>query len=126
MDQLNISAAWIGILAGVLTGAGMGLMFQKDSWLGGYSTWRRRLVRLAHISFFGLGFINLAYGLTLGVLETTDQSLWPSRLLILGAITMPLVCYLAAWRKPLRHLFLVPVLSLGVGIIIFLGEGGLL
>jgi hypothetical protein len=25
---------------------------------------------------------------------------------------MPLVCYLAAWKKPLRHLFPVPVLSL--------------
>ena len=44
-------------------------------------------------------------------------------LLIAGAVTMPLVCYLAAWRKPLRHLFCVPVTSLAVAVGLFLLGG---
>lgn len=35
--------------------------------------------------------------------------------LLVGAVAMPLVCYLAAWRQPLRHLFFVPVAALLVG-----------
>jgi len=35
-----------------------------------------------------------------------------SLLFIAGTITMPLVCFLSAWRKPLRHLFPVPVASI--------------
>ena len=31
--------------------------------------------------------------------------------MIVGAVTMPLLCFLTAWRKPFRHLFPVPVLS---------------
>src|SRR4051812_205671 len=51
--DLNIAAAWIGILCGVLGGAVVGLFFHRDEWLGGYGSWRRRLARLGHISFFG-------------------------------------------------------------------------
>ena len=126
MNQLNLLAAWIGFLGGILTGAGMGLLFYKDNWLGGYSSWQRRLVRLAHISFFGLGFINLGYSLTLPLLANHVTSFWPGYLLIIAAITMPTVCYLAAWCKPMRHLFPLPVLSLALGLILFLNEGGLL
>jgi predicted exporter len=35
--------------------------------------------------------------------------------LVVGGITMPLCCGLAAWRKPMRNLFPVPVLSLLLG-----------
>ncbi len=125
MDNLNLTAAWVGILGGIATGAGMGLLFYKEDWLGGYSTWRRRLVRLAHISFFGLGLINLAFALSIPHLETPVSAL-PGQLLVLAAISMPLVCYLAAWRKPMRHLFPVPVMSLAAGLILFMTEGGLL
>jgi hypothetical protein len=30
---------------------------------------------------------------------------WASPLFIVGAVAMSSVCYLAAWRKPMRHLF---------------------
>ncbi|MBI5094463.1 MAG: hypothetical protein HZB26_18755 [Candidatus Hydrogenedentes bacterium] len=44
--------------------------------------------------------------------ETRHAAQWSSHLLILGAITMPLVCYLSAFIKPFRHLFFIPVTSL--------------
>ena len=31
------------------------------------------------------------------------------RCLLAGAIAMPPVCFLAAWKQPLRHLFFIPV-----------------
>jgi hypothetical protein len=110
----------VGILLGFVTGAVQGLFFHQEEWLGGYSSWPRRITRLGHISFFGLAFINLAFVLTVEHLEIRSGLFWPSVLLIVGAATMPLVCYLSAWRKPLRNLFFVPVLSLIVAALLVL------
>ena len=117
---MNLYAAWIGLLLGLLTGVISGLFFHEESWLGGYEAWPRRLTRLGHISLFGLGFINLAFFLTAQALEIKSGLTSISLLFIIGAATMPTVCYLAAFRKPFRHLFFVPVLSVGLGIVIFL------
>lgn len=62
--MMNLQAAWIGLLLGCVAGAIPGLSFYGSDWLGGYASWQRRLTRLAHISFFGIGFINLAFALT--------------------------------------------------------------
>lgn len=104
----NFIAAWIGILLGCVAGAVQGLFFHREDWLGGYGSWPRRMLRLGHISFFGIAFINLAFALT------GERVIWPSRLLIAGAIGMPLICYLSAINGRFRHLFAVPVLSLSV------------
>lgn len=120
MEHPNLIAAWIGILCGFVAGAATGLFYDNETWLGGYASWPRRLVRLGHISFFGIAFINLAYALSVRYLELNHPSHWPSILFIAGAIGMPLVCYLAAWRKPLRHLFAIPVACLLTGTILFL------
>jgi len=126
MHQMNLWAAWIGILLGMLSGAAQGLYFHNADWLGGYASWSRRLARLGHISFFGLAMINLAFALTIDRLIGSDLSampssaLWSSYLLIAGAILMPLVCYLAAWRKSLRQLFALPVSTLILGVLMLL------
>jgi hypothetical protein len=120
METANLHAAWIGMLAGFLAGGIQGLFFHNEQWLGGYTTWPRRMVRLAHISFFGLAFVNFAYAVTARLLELEHPGVWTSRLFILGAITMPLTCYLSAYRKAFRHLFPIPVLSLIAGATIFL------
>ena len=124
---VNLLAAWIGILLGFIAGAVPGLFFHRDDWLGGYGSWRRRMLRLAHISFFGIGIINAVFAFTIDALERGGRApqsvLWPSSLLIAGAMTMPAVCYLSAWRKSFRHLFFVPVLCLVLGVAMFLREG---
>jgi hypothetical protein len=117
---MNLYVAWIGLLLGVLSGIISGLFFHDESWLGGYATWPRRLIRLGHISLFGLGFINLAFFLTAQVLEIKSELTSTALLLLIGAATMPTVCYLAAFRKPFRQLFFVPVLSVSLGIAMFL------
>lgn len=113
---LNIYVAWAAFLVGIISGAILGLKFQSEDFLGGYSSWRRRLIRLAHISFFGIGLINLVFALTARALDITEGLTVPSIMLVAGAITMPLVCYLAAFRPPLRHLFFIPVLSVLSGV----------
>jgi hypothetical protein len=110
--ELNVWAAWIGIALGLVSGSVQGLFFARENWLGGYASWPRRMLRLGHISFFGIAFLNLAYANAIHLLVRAPTALLPSVLLIAGAVLMPAVCYLAAWRKPLRHLFFLPVASL--------------
>ena len=121
---LNLIAGWLGMLAGVLSGAVLGLFFHREDWMGGYSSYRRRLARLGHIAFFGLGFLNLIFAATAAQLPLTGRSLTTaSSTLILGAATMPLCCFLSAWRKPLRHLFPIPVISITTGLLAILIGG---
>jgi hypothetical protein len=121
MPTLNLIGGWLGMLAGVLTGGMIGLFFYRDDWMGGYGSFRRRLTRLGHISFFGLGFLNLMFAATAGQLFLRGGYLRiASVALIVGAITMPICCFLAAWRKPMRHLFPIPVAAVTVGIVAIL------
>lgn len=116
--DLHILVAWTSMLLGVLSGAVIGLNFHDDTWVGGYGSFRRRMLRLGHISFFGLGFLNLMFGLTLGAVPLPAAYAGvASTGFLLGAVTMPACCFLAAWKKPFRHLFPVPVISVAMGII---------
>ncbi len=123
MDQLHLVAAWAGILLGLLSGTLTGLFFHSEEWLGGYTSWPRRLIRLGHISFFGLAFVNLGVALTIREFQLVTMSSWTSPLLLTGTAAMPLVCYLSAAKKMFRHLFFVPVLSLLIGVSLFFFGG---
>lgn len=124
MADRNLAAAWIGIVLGMAGGAALGLFFHGEGWLGGYGSWRRRLLRLGHVSLFGLAFVNLAFALTAdrmgwraGARPGVDAA---SALLLAGAALMPAVCALAAWRPSLRPLFVLPVAALvgGAGLVV--------
>ena len=112
-----IKAGWIGMLLGVASGAVIGMFFHREDWMGGYSSYRRRLTRLGHISFFGLAFVNFCFAFTQSVLPLAAP--WNATAMwgfLIGAATMPTVCFLSAWRKPFRHLFFIPVGGVLVGI----------
>ena len=117
--DLNILAAWLGILAGVSVGVVQGLYFHREDWLGGYGSWRRRLMRLGHVSFFGIALLNLAFAWTVGNPGWCPASSLPAAALVSAQALMPIVCYLAAWRQPMRRLFFLPVAC------VFVGAGGL-
>ena len=123
MDQLNLLAGWIGILCGMISGALHGLYFHRHEWLGGYATWPRRLTRLGHIRFFGLGFINLAFAWSLPTAHAGPGITWSGWALIVGSLTMPCSCYLAAFVPACRHVFIVPVISLITGVMVFITQG---
>lgn len=117
---MNLYAAWVAFLLGGLAGAVTGLYFHGEIWLGGYGSWRRRMIRLGHIAFFGLGLINLSFALTVAVFHLDSGTALPSVLLIIGAATMPSVCYLSAFRSSFRHLFFIPAVTTIGGIAAFL------
>jgi hypothetical protein len=108
MINLHWLAGWLLILAGFVTGAGMGLFFHRDGFMGGYTAFPRRMLRLGHIACVALGMLNLI------VAVAGHASPW----LVAGSVTMPVVCFLTAWRKPCRHLFFIPVTCLMVAAII--------
>ena len=121
MPIANLIGGWLGILAGVIAGAVIGLFFHDDGWMGGYASYRRRLMRLGHVAFFGLGFLNLAFAATAnGLALPAPYSAVASWALIAGAIAMPACCFLAAWKKPLRHLFPIPVACVLAGVLAIL------
>jgi hypothetical protein len=125
MEKINIYVAWISMLVGAVVGALSGLFFHKQEWFGGYTSWQRRMLRLGHISLFGIAFINFAFVFTVSYLNISEHVLLPSRLIIIGTVTMPLVCFLSAYKKSFRHLFFIPVLSIIAAMAIFV-IGGML
>jgi hypothetical protein len=112
MLPANLWLGWIWIAVGLTSGAVIGMYFHELDWLGGYATWRRRMVRLGHISFLGTGLLNLAFVFTFALSAGERPPQLAAWLFAIGAVTMPLVCFLAAWRDGLRYLFPVPVASL--------------
>ena len=118
---LNLWLGWTSVLGGVLSGAIIGLLFHREDWLGGYNSFPRRLVRLGHISFFGLGILNILFALSAGTLHLSGSYLQvSSAAFVVALVTMPICCFLTAWRKPLRHLFPVPVGAAAIGVIALL------
>ncbi len=107
---------WTWILAGLLGGLALGLGFHREDWLGGYASHPRRLLRLGHLSFIGLGILNILFARAAAGLALAPP--WPhiaSVTLIAGAVTMPLCCAVAARFPKANALFAVPVLSLIAG-----------
>lgn len=96
----NLWFAWLWMLLGFLSGMVMGMFFQREHWLGGYASFRRRLYRLGHVSFFGLGALNLFFYFTAqSVTGNAELLSIASGAMIAGGISMPLCCLVVAHLK---------------------------
>lgn len=116
--MLNLAFGWVWITMGFLSGALLGIGFQRDDFMGGYDSWPRRLARLGHIAFFGTGFLNVLLGLTLlGLGDRAGSLTWNLAQggLVVGAIAMPVCCFIAAMSKKAKPIFVVPVVALTLG-----------
>jgi len=123
MGSFHLYFAWIWILVGLVSGAVIGMFFHDEAWLGGYASWRRRMLRLGHVAFLGTGLLNFAFALSVDHVGLERAPGVPAVLLVVGAVTMPLVCFLSAWRKGFRNFFAVPVVSLIVASADFIFRG---
>lgn len=116
--SLNLFAGWVGTLGGVISGAVIGLFFHQEGWLQGYSSFPRRMARLGHISFWGLGFLNMMFAFSVRFAELSGIHAQVASVgFIVGLVTMPLCCFVTAWWKVFRFLFPIPVLSVLIGAI---------
>jgi hypothetical protein len=113
--RINLIAAWVGMLLGFVSGFALGLFFHRENWLGGYGSFKRRLYRLAHISFFGLAAVNLFFYFTTQTLSAGAMLSFASSAFVIGAITMPVCCLVMAHFPKTRPLFALPVFSLLAG-----------
>ena len=112
LESTLMTWGWSLVLAGFASGALIGLGFHREAFFGGYGSWRRRLLRLGHVACVALGALQMLAALSpaggaSGALADACSVLWRT-----GAVAMPVVCFLSAWRPSFRHLFFVPVLSL--------------
>jgi hypothetical protein len=118
----NWYAGWGMILAAFGVGAVVGLSFWREDFMGGYAGWQRRMVRLGHIALAALGILNLVYAVAAWPAAGTWQAQGAGIGMIVGGVTMPTVCFLAAWRKGFRHGFVLPVAALiGAAVCTLLG-----
>jgi len=120
--QINLVLAWLWTLFGFGSGLLLGLNFHRENWLGGYASHKRRLYRLGHISFFGLGFVNLLFYLTAQKISASTPITVASWAFAVGAVTMPICCLVMAHAPKYRALFAVPVSSLIIGALFTLWE----
>ena len=119
----NLILAWLWILLGFTSGMVLGMFFHGENWLGGYGSFKRRMYRLGHISFFGLGAVNLLFCLTVQNFSLADPLVhYASLAFIVGAISMPVCCVVMAHFPKAHLIFAVPVVSLITGGILILLE----
>jgi hypothetical protein len=113
MEKIVFIASWAGILLGFLVGSAMGLRFYDPQWLGGYGSWPRRMLRLGHVSMVALPLLNFASVFSVAHFHLEGGGIKALLgLLLVGQVSMPLVCFLSAYKPGFRRLFPVPVVSL--------------
>src|ERR1035438_1921407 len=109
-SNANFTLAWLWILLGFVSGMILGLFFHGEHWLGGYGSFMRRMYRLGHISFFGLGAVNLLFCLTVQNFSLAGAHVrFASLAFITGAIAMPICCVVMAHFPKAHLIFSVPV-----------------
>jgi len=112
----NLILAWLWILLGFVSGMALGMFFHRENWLGGYASFKRRMYRLGHISFFGLGAVNLLFCLTVQNFSLSGPLVhFASLAFIIGAVAMPVCCVVMAHVPKAHLIFAVPVVSLIAG-----------
>ena len=118
----NSTVGWASLTVGVGTGLVMGLWsfdgpVGVPAWLGGYGETSRRLVRLGHIAFIGLGILDilLARELPRLALGATGKRV-ASIAMIAGNIFLPLALIAAGAYRPLKLLMPVPALCVFVAL----------
>ena len=111
-ELLHLRTGWSLILGGFASGAALGIGFHRESFLGGYASLRRRLLRLAHIAMIALGALNVLYALMPFANAADGAQRIASAALVVGSLAMPATCALVAVAPRLRPLFALPVAAL--------------
>jgi len=114
--DLNRTVGWSSLVAGAASGILLGLWsfdgpVEVPRWLGEYPDTSRRLVRLGHIAFFGVGILNilLSHELARTSLGAVARRI-ASVSLNLGNVFLPLVLIAAGAVRPVKYLLPVPAL----------------
>ena len=120
----NIAVAWCSIAVGALTGLLLSLWsfdgpVPLPSAIGEYDDLSRRLLRLGHIAFFGLGILNI---LLAKHLSSAGYDPGRKKLALvamnLGNLFLPLTLIVAAFVHPMKYLASLPAMAVTIAVII--------
>jgi hypothetical protein len=118
----NELCGWISVLASLAMGLYMGMKFQREDWLGGYGSFPRRMVRLAHVALAAIGMLNILFAHGLPRLELSGALLTTASVaLMAAAVLMPACCLWMAYRRSHFEIFSAPVLCLATGVGLTIG-----
>jgi len=120
----NREVAWWSLALGAATGLLLGLWsfdgpVATPAFLGAYDDTARRLARLGHIAWFGLGFINLFVARELPRLGLTERG----RRLAAGAMNfgnlgLPITLFAAAAFAPLKYAMALPATAVLLALVL--------
>jgi len=89
------------------------------SWLGDYADTPRRLVRLGHISFFGLGILNLLLATELPRIALGNRATrWASTAMNLGNVLLPITLFTSAVYHPVKYVLPLPALAVTLALVV--------
>lgn len=122
----NVRGGLVLVSVGFLAGLAMSLyafqpVVQPGAALDQYDDLPRRLLRLAHIAAIMLPLINIVFGAWLDRLRLSHAAKeWASRLLLAGAVAVPLALGIEACWAPARDVYLsaLPVIGFCSGVFI--------
>lgn len=119
-SEWNRRIGWTSAALGGITGLILGLWsfdgpLPVPEFLGDYDDTSRRLARLGHIAFFGLGVLNLLTATQLergGLAEKSPRV--ASWLMNFGNIFLPLTLFAASVYQPCKYLMPLPATAVTI------------
>ena len=124
MGRSNRCVGWTSTVVGAATGLIMGLWsfdgpVSVPGWLGEYGDTSRRLARLGHIAWFGLGILNVLLARELpGLGLRRNAKRVASLAMNFGNVGLPLALFAAALYRPLKYLMPWPAISVLVALLV--------
>jgi hypothetical protein len=122
--QANRLVGWCSFVLGITVGLIMGMWsfngpLPVPDFLGEYDDVSRRLARLGHIAFFGLGILNLLLARELPRLTLKPaMRRTASATMNFGNLFLPLTLLAAAGFHPLKYLMPLPATSVFIALVI--------
>lgn len=120
----NLAVGWSSLAVGAVTGLVLGLWsfggpVPLPEAIGAYDALARRLLRLGHIAFFGLGILNIMLSRNIGQwLIPPDRARLALRAMNFGNLFLPVTLIAAAFFEPLKYLMSLPALAVTLALVI--------
>jgi hypothetical protein len=118
IGRTNIVFGWVWMNLGFITGLilgtkveqfGLNALREGPTWMDGYSSVPRRLLRLGHVAFIMLPVLNILFGMHIdGTPLPVGWKAAGSYALVFGAVGVPVLCVVAAFYRPAKVLLGVP------------------
>ena len=120
----NRMVGWSSLATGVGVGLIMGLWsfdgpVQPPAWIGDYTDTSRRLIRLGHIAFIGLGLIDILMEreLARSALGQAGRAV-ASWSMVVGNVLLPMALFAAAIYRPLKYGMALPASAVFLALVL--------